>query len=89
MPIDISYFAKLSHIAVSDEELPIFQKDIEEKLAEFATLPEFNDVSIKIDTTNPIRLREDAVQPSLTQFEALANAPKQSGGCIVIPKTVE
>jgi len=88
MKIDVSYFAKLAHISVSNEDMPKFQADIEKTLASF-DLPEFNDIGIKIDSTNPIRLREDEVQPSLTQTEALANAPKQSGGCIVIPKTVE
>ena len=87
--IDVAYFAKLSHIKVTDEELLKFQKDIEGTLENFAGLPEFNDVEIKIDASNPIRLREDNVRPSLTQTEALANAPKKSGGCIVIPKTVE
>jgi len=89
MKIDISYFAKLSHIAVLDEELPKFEQDIEEALENFVDLSEFDNVEIKIDASNQIRLREDKVQPSLTQNEALANAPKQSGGCIVIPKTVE
>ena len=87
--IDIEYFAKLAHIKVSDTELPEFQRDIEQSLESWAELPEFSDVKIEVDTTNPIRLREDKVAPSFTQEEILANAPKQSGGCVVIPKTVE
>jgi len=87
--IDITYFAKLAHIAVSAEELPKFQQDIEQTLESFGNLPEFDDVKIEIDTTNPIRLRDDKVAQTFTQEEILANAPKQSGGCIVIPKTVE
>ena len=87
--IDVAYLAKLAHIAISDNELSKFQKDIEERLKNFDNLPEFNDVLIEIDASNPIRLREDAVAPSLSQTDALANAPVTSGGCIVIPKTVE
>jgi aspartyl/glutamyl-tRNA(Asn/Gln) amidotransferase C subunit len=87
--IDIPYFAKLAHISVSAEELPNFQQDIETTLESFADLPDFSDVKFEIDATNSIRLREDEVSQTLTQGEILANAPKQSGGCIVIPKTVE
>ena len=87
--IDVAYFAKLAHIAVSVKELPEYQQDIENMLTSFDDLPEFNDVSIRLDTTNPIRLREDKVMQSFTQEEMLSNAPKQSGGCVVIPKTVE
>jgi len=87
--IDITYFAKLARISVSDSELPVFQKDIESWMESLGGLPEFNDVKLEIDTTNPIRLREDKVGQSLPQKDILSNAPKQSGGCIVIPKTVE
>ena len=87
--IDIPYFAKLAHISVSPGELPKLESDIDDILENFDNLPNFNDVALEIDTTNPIRLREDKVVQTLTQKEILANAPKQSGGCIVIPKTVE
>ena len=87
--INIEYFAKLAHISVSAEELQKLQQDIEISLSKFGELPEFADVKLEIDATNQIRLREDKVSQTLTQEEILSNAPKQSGGCIIIPKTVE
>ena len=34
-------------------------------------------------------LRADEVQPSITNEEALANAPKKANGLFVVPKIVE
>ena len=87
--IDILHFAKLVHISLSDNELSRLEQDIRNSLELFESLPEFDDVKLEIDTTNPIKLREDKVAQKFTQEEMLSNAPKQSGGCIVIPKTVE
>ena len=87
--IDIAYFAKLSHIRLTDEELPELQQNIENILESFADFPDFSDINLEPDLANPIRFREDTAIKSLSQEEALSNAPKQSGGCVVIPKTVE
>lgn len=33
--------------------------------------------------------RDDVIRPSLSQEQALANAPDQAGGCFCVPKIIE
>ena len=87
--IDVMEMAKLAKISVSAEELPALERDVEQLIESFDSLPEFDVQKPEIDKVNPMRLRGDKVLPSYTQEEILANTPERSGGCFVIPKTVE
>lgn len=90
------YFKKLANQIMFD----LSDEEIEELQVEFQDLTKQMELLDKIDTTHieamayPFEeetqfLREDCVNHTLTQEEALANAPKVSGGQIVVPKVVK
>lgn len=91
-----AYFKKLANQIMFD----LSDQEIEELQVEFQDLTKQMELLEKIDTTNvqemvfPFEeetqyLREDTINHTITQEEALANAPKVSGGQIIVPKVVK
>ncbi|OGE01104.1 hypothetical protein A2196_00105, partial [Candidatus Curtissbacteria bacterium RIFOXYA1_FULL_41_14] len=83
LKIDINYVARLANLPLSDEEKKTFEKQLKEVLNYFSNL---NEVNTK--TVEPIGhitglvdvVREDKTAPSISQEDALVNAPKTHNG---------
>ena len=81
--IDIDYVAKLANLPLSVEERALFEKHLKDVLTYISKLNE-----IDTDSIEPIGhitnlqnvLREDKPAPSLSQDDALKNAPKIYNG---------
>ncbi|MGB2698338.1 MAG: Asp-tRNA(Asn)/Glu-tRNA(Gln) amidotransferase subunit GatC [Candidatus Zixiibacteriota bacterium] len=92
MPItlkDVEYVAKLARLKLSEKEKKKFQKELDKIIR-------YIDQLNQVDTENvpptshviPMQnvLREDEIKPSLTQKEALANAPDKKDGYFRVPR---
>lgn len=89
---DIKYVANLARIALTPEEEARLGSQLGDILGYVKKLEELDisDVepmahAVPLDNV----LRADEVQPSITNEEALANAPKKANGLFVVPKIVE
>ncbi|VAW39667.1 Aspartyl-tRNA(Asn) amidotransferase subunit C @ Glutamyl-tRNA(Gln) amidotransferase subunit C [hydrothermal vent metagenome] len=88
---EIKKTAVLARLAMSDEDVSNMAGQLDRILGYIDKLNELDTTGVKpanhaIDIHNA--LREDEVEPSLTQDEALANAPRQNGEAFVVPKVV-
>ena len=89
---DIKYVANLARIALTTEEEARLGSQLGDILGYVKKLEELDisDVepmahAVPLDNV----LRADEVQPSISNEEALANAPKAAKGLFVVPKIVE
>ena len=89
---DIKYVANLARIALTPEEEARLGSQLGDILGYVKKLEEL-DVSDVEPMAHAVPLdnvlRADEVQPSITNEEALANAPKKANGPFVVPKIVE
>ena len=89
---DIKYVANLARIALTPEEEARLGSQLGDILGYVKKLEEL-DVSDVEPMAHAVPLnnvlRADEVQPSITNEEALANAPKKANGLFVVPKIVE
>ncbi len=81
--IDIDHVAKLANLKLTDKEKKTFEPQLEEVLGYISQLEKVN--TEKVEPIGHITgqenvTREDKARPSLTQDEALANAPKTHNG---------
>ena len=89
---DIKYVANLARIALTPEEEARLGSQLGDILGSVKKLEELD-----ISNVEPMAhavpldnvLRADEVQPSISNEEALANAPKAAKGLFVVPKIVE
>ena len=90
--IDIQYVARLARLSLTPEEEQRFAAQLEQVLAYIEKLKEV-DVSGVEPTAHAFPLvnvtRPDEVRPSLSNEEALRNAPAQANGLFMVPKIVE
>jgi aspartyl-tRNA(Asn)/glutamyl-tRNA(Gln) amidotransferase subunit C len=90
--IDVKYVAHLARISLSPDEEKKIGDQLGHILSYIEKLKEV-DVSGVEPTAHAFPLvnvsRADEVQPSLTQEEALKNAPAQANGLFIVPKIVE
>ncbi len=89
---NIHYVARLARIELTPEEQQILGAQLSDILGYVAQLKEV-DVNGVEPTAHAFPLvnvvRPDEAVPSLTQDEALRNAPARAGGLFVVPKIVE
>ncbi len=89
---EVRKVALLARLELSDAELDEQAKHFNDLLQQFEVLQALDMTGIE-PTSHSIPLvnvlREDAVRPSLTREQALANAPESRDGCIVVPRIVE
>ena len=92
MQIDLQHVVKLARIELSPEE----EQRIGPQLSEIIQYVEkLNELDVdKIEpTAHAVQLtnvlREDQPRPSLSQDDAMRNAPKSANGLFVVPKIVE
>ena len=88
---EVRHVAKLARLALSEEEVIRFQRQLEEILEYVAKLQELNLDGVE-PTTHVIpiinRLKEDELRESLTREKALSNAPDSKGGYFKVPKVI-
>lgn len=92
MKIDIRKVSILANLSIPEQDILVFEKQLDETLT---TIQRLNEV----DTTDIIPtsqvtglenvLREDIVKPSLSQEEALKNAKHTYNGFFVVPAVLE
>ena len=92
MELDVKYVAHLARLALSPQEEEQFGAQLGNVLGYIEKLKEV-DVSAVAPTAHAFPLvnvtRADEVLPSLSQEEALANAPAHANGLFLVPKIVE
>ena len=87
----VRHVAKLARLDLCDEEVRTFRGQLDAILAYVAQLEEV-DTSEVAPLTHCLAvknvLRADVVRPSLSNEEALANAPQRDGEFFAIPKVL-
>ncbi len=90
--LDVRYVANLARIDLSDAEITQFQSQLGRVLEYVEQLNQV-DVSQVEPTAHANEVfnvfRADAPRPSLEKKSALANAPRQANGLIMVTKVVE
>ena len=86
---EVRKVALLARLELTDEEIDAQATNLNNLLAQFEALQNLDVTGIE-PTSHSIPvfnvLREDAIRPSLSREQALANAPEQREGCIVVPR---
>ena len=89
MEIDIKHIAKLAKLSIPDDKVEMFQSQMEGIIEMVENLPDIEMGGALIDPDDTMELREDVVEQSYPRDEMLANAPRMSAGCLLIPKVVD
>lgn len=89
--IDIRYVATLARIALTDEEIERFSKELGELLGHVNALAELDTASVPataqvVESRNVGR--EDTVRPSLDREIVLNAAPQRQGGFFRVPRII-
>lgn len=90
--IDVAYIARLAKLELTEEETSRFSQDLNQVLAYVAQLDKWDTSGVE-PMCHPLpiydALRKDVPGESLSNEEALANAPQQGDGQFRVPKVVE
>ncbi len=90
--LDVQYVARLARLNLTKEEEQKFDAQLGQILGYIAKLNEL-DVSQVEPTAHAVPLvnvtRPDEIRPSLSNEQALRNAPASANGLFVVPKIVE
>ena len=90
---DIHYVAKLARLNLTEEEFKTMGTQVAQILSYVEQLQSVELGDDVAPTAHPIPMtnvtRPDAVKPSLSQQEALCNAPAQGNDLFMVPKIVE
>jgi aspartyl-tRNA(Asn)/glutamyl-tRNA(Gln) amidotransferase subunit C len=89
---DLSYVANLARLELSDEDVAMFEPQLQGILSYMEKLDAIDVSGIEPTAhANPVLnvTRPDEVRPSLPVEEALRNAPKSANDQFVVPKVVE
>ena len=85
---DVEHVAHLARLGLAEDELARLQVELNHILDQYAVLARLDTDAIP-PTAQTIELesilREDVARPSLSQAEALANAPRRDGSYVVVP----
>ncbi len=88
----VEHVARLARLEVSEDEKTVFARQLSGILTYIDQLKGLDTAGVEptatvLPTDNVFR--DDAVRPSLTQEQALANAPDQADGFFRVPKILE
>lgn len=88
----IKYLEKLARITLTEDEEKKVGNELQDILTYIDMLNELDTDGVEamshcFPVTNV--MREDEVQPSMSEDEIVANAPESQDGCFVVPKTVD
>lgn len=93
--MDVRKVATLAHLEISDEEVALYTPQMAEIVKYVEQLNELDTENIEPmlggltdEGEATVTTREDAVRPSLTQDEALAQAPAPVAGHFQVPKVL-
>ena len=88
---EVRRISRLAHLELDDAAIDSLTRDLESILEHVATLDELDVDSIRPWTRPGVEsaLREDVPTTSLTQDEALANAPDDAGGHFRVPRVLD
>jgi aspartyl-tRNA(Asn)/glutamyl-tRNA(Gln) amidotransferase subunit C len=88
----VEHVAKLSRLALTDDELALFEEQLSRIIGYFDTLNELDTEDVE-PLSHPFGLRnvfrEDKVTPSAPRADALANAPASTDEAYKVPVVVE
>lgn len=90
----VRYVAGLANLDLSATEVQSLQHDLDEILTHMDKLNELNTANVEpmaqvLSKGDPQPLREDVPHVSLTNEDALANAPMPGAGHFKVPKVIE
>ncbi|HZV77517.1 MAG TPA: Asp-tRNA(Asn)/Glu-tRNA(Gln) amidotransferase subunit GatC [Candidatus Babeliales bacterium] len=89
--IDIRYVAKLARIALTDEEIEVFGRQLGDLLAHVNALSKLDTESVPataqvVESRNVTR--EDVITPGLDRERVLAQAPQRQGNFFRVPRII-
>lgn len=89
---EVEHVAHLARLAISEEEVEIFSRQLSEILTYIGKLNELDTSRVQptshvLDLSNVFR--EDAVKECLPSTEVLSNAPDRENGFFRVPKIIE
>ncbi len=90
--IDVRYVANLARIALDDEEVAVFQKQLEQIVGYVDKLGELDVAGIEPTShAHPVTnvFREDVVRQGLEHESVMHNAPEETMDQFKVPKIVE
>ncbi|MDA1043975.1 MAG: Asp-tRNA(Asn)/Glu-tRNA(Gln) amidotransferase subunit GatC [Verrucomicrobia bacterium] len=90
--IDVRYLANLSRLALTDEEVKKFQKQLQQIVRQVGKIAELDLSGIEPTAhAHPVHniFREDEVRPCLEREAVLANAPSTRQGHFKVPQIIE
>jgi aspartyl-tRNA(Asn)/glutamyl-tRNA(Gln) amidotransferase subunit C len=86
---DVLHVAKLARLKVDEDEVELFRTQLEAILEHAASISAIDTNGIE-PTSHPLAMsnvfRDDVVTPSLTQDQALLNAPDSAQGRFSVPQ---
>ena len=87
----VEKIARLARLSLSEEEISLFQRQLGDILHFVEQLSELDTSEVEpyIQKTEATPMREDRAGVSLSQEEALMNAPQREKGFFVVPRIVE
>ena len=92
---DVRRVADLANLALREDEVARMAHDLDGILSHIDKLNELDTANVEpmaqvlFDAEETATLREDRERPSLTNAEAVANAPVTSGGYYKVPRVIE
>jgi aspartyl-tRNA(Asn)/glutamyl-tRNA(Gln) amidotransferase subunit C len=92
---DVRRVAELAALALRDDEVERMAKDLDNILSYIDKLNELDTSGVEpmaqvlFESEETATLREDRERPSLTNAEALANAPVSGSGYFKVPRVIE
>lgn len=87
----VRHVAKLARLKITDEQVKTFTRQLDAILTYVAQLEQLDTSNVEpLAHCLPVSnvLRDDTVQPSLSNADALANAPAKDGEFFTIPKVL-
>lgn len=88
---EVRHVAKLARLKVSDQEVKTFTVQLGAILEYVAQLQQLDTTDVEpLAHALPVRnvFRDDEIQPSLSNDQALANAPQRDGEFFSVPKVL-
>lgn len=92
---EVRYVADLANLALTDQEVQVLARDMDEILTYAAKLEEVDTTGVEpmaqvlFEADETATLRADEERPTLGEQLALANAPLAGAGYFKVPKVIE
>lgn len=89
---DVEHIAELARLALSDEELALYQGQLSDILEHFEQLQQLDTGAIEpTATVLPLRsvMRPDEAMAPFSRDDILVNAPDAEDGCFAVPAVMD